>query len=316
MIDTNTLNPLQGSIYRRARTRGDTGFTLVELLVVIGIIALLISVLLPALNRAREAGKRVACASNMRQIAIAMEMYMVDSKGVYPPAVFFDGWKNSTYNGARAVGFDALLRKYLGQPQSDPKLPGDIPVFKCPNDDLTRFYYLPKEAGIRTYNMPSSWGWDPYYWNRRDKSNFPPNIDAGTVLNRGIGQYWDGMNAAPMWVKKNMVKPATKALLLVERSYSHSVQSCVGDSAPYGYSITRPGQQLYFNNLAYGNPMLHARRGTETIAMFNYLFCDGHVELLRPKETVRDYSTLVWSDWGQWMGGDYMWTIRPDDYKN
>jgi len=63
------------------------GFTLVELLVVIGIIALLISILLPALGKAREQARRVACLSNLHQLAVLANVYATNYKGHFPLGV-------------------------------------------------------------------------------------------------------------------------------------------------------------------------------------------------------------------------------------
>jgi prepilin-type N-terminal cleavage/methylation domain-containing protein/prepilin-type processing-associated H-X9-DG protein len=90
------------------------GFTLVELLVVIGIIAVLISILLPALNKARRAAKQAQCSSNMRQIAMGMLTYINANKGNFPPArvepggtVYPEGWWWAT---------ELVLGKYINAP--------------------------------------------------------------------------------------------------------------------------------------------------------------------------------------------------------
>jgi len=94
------------------RIQAAHGFTLVELLVVIGIVAVLIAMLLPALKKAREAAKTIVCESQLRQIGTALVMYAGDNQDRWPPY-----WYNASPISSVMVEkqpWTAPLAKYIG----------------------------------------------------------------------------------------------------------------------------------------------------------------------------------------------------------
>src|SRR5882762_5498911 len=91
------------------------GFTLVELLIVIGIIALLISILLPTLGRARESAKRTQCLSNLRQIAVFLNMYATQCGGQVPL-----GYSGPWQGACAEVNNYYLSRTAAAAPDGDP----------------------------------------------------------------------------------------------------------------------------------------------------------------------------------------------------
>jgi prepilin-type processing-associated H-X9-DG protein len=120
---------------RSVNRRLPEAFTLVELLVVIGIIALLISILLPALNKARGAANEVKCLSNLRAIGQAVVMYSQANKGSILPSVI---WKDAPTNEAIVDYWPTLLiaAKYLPAQNADGNVsnPGALSsVLICPS---------------------------------------------------------------------------------------------------------------------------------------------------------------------------------------
>ena len=183
------------------------GFTLVELLAVIAIIGLIIALLLPAIQAAREAGRRVQCVSNLRQLGIALHNYE-SSRKVLPPSIVLRGTPgNVVWNGGWSV--PARLLPYLEDnalyrnarfdlnkedPLNQPVISVNVPVLLCPSEPNTA-------VSTHDYGQSGviSYGWctgDWFVWGGfggpQNRSAFGPN----RMLN--LKQITDGLGKTVM----------------------------------------------------------------------------------------------------------------------
>lgn len=185
---------------RSSSSRKLHAFTLVELLVVIGIIALLISILLPVLGRAREAANATACLSNVRQLGQAALLFANERKGYLPTTT--DHWTailqdtSRTRYSYRDNGFvrdwASSLVPFLGGDDAKDfeTAPGEMSrVFVCPSDRIALDWVNVNSAGYTVFNNTTV-----NSGNSTQRISYAMNADIASVTNptTGIGIFNPG----------------------------------------------------------------------------------------------------------------------------
>jgi len=156
---------------RRSSSRITPGFSLIELLVVIGIIAVLIAILLPTLSRVREQSRRTQCLSNLRQIHATLFTYALTNKDHVPI-----GYRR-TRQFSSLVWSNSANRFVLWGVLFQSRLMGDGRAFYCPSESNSRFSYAtsdnpwpPGTAGNPSLLVQSGYGFRP-------ETDLPDDLD-------------------------------------------------------------------------------------------------------------------------------------------
>ncbi|MCC6424446.1 MAG: prepilin-type N-terminal cleavage/methylation domain-containing protein [Phycisphaerales bacterium] len=164
------------------------GFTLVELLVVIGIIALLISILLPSLYKARESAKRTQCSNNMRQILLGYIFCANDNKGAIPSVPMHYVPYAGRYSPSTPIGSPSFS-SYNYWSNSYITYAGTSPYYCITS--YARLWYRKYLSTVKLFWCPS----DPYFsmesqWTPYITDKGPDNITAFNFPFATNGSYW------------------------------------------------------------------------------------------------------------------------------
>lgn len=250
----------------------EKGFTLIELLVVISIIALLLSILMPALQKVKEQGRRVVCASNLKQIGLGLSLYGTENKEHVLPAYFQSG-----------MPWDASLAPYFTTREHDAKKQ----FFVCPSDKQQR-KFDPTENTFNENNavLPRSYTLNAGLANRAD---FAASSDPDVQELVGDGSY--------IPAKYYQVVNPARVIHVMEFHLGYDDIRCQsypsGALESFGNTQGGAAYQEWLKPSIPGVTRLGEldERGHMHKAGGNWLFVDAHVDWHRINSSATDYDT-------------------------
>jgi prepilin-type N-terminal cleavage/methylation domain-containing protein len=173
---------------RAARER--KGFTLIELLVVIAIIAILASMLLPSLGKAKQAGQRMSCLDNLKQVGMANIMYAQDNNGFYPPRLATNLWPQALYPYYKNVGILLCPVDALHNPKFEADGVASHVANNCPRtymmNGFNDYFYANLDAAAFQNFFNNGWG----QGMAESKILFPSDTIIFGEKVPASGQYW------------------------------------------------------------------------------------------------------------------------------